>query len=170
VEGSFDAQLPSESLIDVVRVPRPASPWCWSIIAVSVGPGGSYHLRPGLLSLRPEWTDAEACGIRSRRERSLKLGPPDLSDTGRIHWEGHWTRPMQELQRLARDCRADAFLHFGRAVWWREEGTLVQLGDLRYDFEPEEGFAEVSFVADQPAECMALPPWRSAVVRRLLQQ
>ena len=170
VEGSFDAQLPSESLIDVVRVPRPSSPWCWSVIAVSVGPGGSYHLRPGLISLHPEWTAAGDCGIRDDWERSLRLGPPDLSDSERLRWEGHWTRPTAELQRLARDCRVDAFLHFGRSVWWEEEGSLVHVGDLRYDFEPEEGFAELSFRTDQPAACMDLPPWRSAAVEQLLRR
>ncbi len=169
VEGSFDAQLPMESLIDVVRSPRPSTPWCWSFIAVSIGPGGSYHLRPGLLSLRPEWTAAEACGVRRDWKRSLALGSSDLSDTALIRWEGHWTRPIQEIQQLAQDCRVDAFLHFGRAIWWKEEGSMVQVGDLRYDFEPEAGFAELNFMVDQPAECMSLPPWRSAVVQRVLR-
>jgi hypothetical protein len=158
-----------ESLIEVVRNPRPSTPWCWSFIAVSIGPGGSYHLRPGLLSLRPEWTEVEACGVRLEWQRSLQLGAPDLSDTALIHWEGHWTRPIQEIQRLAVDCRVDAFLHFGRAIWWKEEGSIVQVGDLRYDFEPGEGFAEMSFVVDQQPECMRLPSWRSAVVQRLLR-
>lgn len=169
VEDAMAAQASLEEVLEVARTPMPGQPWCWSFIAVSLGPGGAYHLRPGTLSLL-ESVDARSCSLRETNNRSLHLRPPDLSDTSRLHWEGEWGRPVQELRDLVHDCRVDGFLRFARTPWWVEEEGQTKLGDLRYDFEPGEGFAEVTIPRTPPTECMALPAWRSRTVERLLRE
>jgi hypothetical protein len=54
-----------------------------------------------------------------------------------------------------------------------EDGQRLVVGDLRYDFEPELGFAEVETLRTMPPDargCEHLPPWRSVVVERLLAE
>lgn len=91
----------------------------------------------------------------------------DLSDTPEIRWEGSWTRPVREIQEYAQNCQVDAFLHFARAPWWNKTDAGIEVGDLRYDFEPEAGFTEFTF--GPATTCMELPPWRSQTVERLLK-
>lgn len=170
VEALLDQQVPEERLIEVSRTPRPATPWCWQFIVTTEAPGGHHVLRSGLLSLMPAWTAAEDCGLRMRNDRSIGLRPPDLSTAPGIAWEGFWTRPISELQEYRQGslgCSVDNYLHFGRAVWWQPEGDILKIGDLRYDFEKEEGFSELSLSTSTP--CMTSPPWSSLAAQSLMR-
>ena len=54
-------------------------------------------------------------------------------------------------------CEVAALLRFARAPWF-QDGEPRTAGDLRYDHEPELGFAELALA--QPPRCPAyVPPW-----------
>ena len=77
-----------------------------------------------------------------------------------LQWHGQVSTPIDQLRSVAKtNCEAAAALRFIRVPWLAMvEGELV-LGDLRYDLEPELGFAEI-VVNDQPRCPPFVPRWR----------
>jgi inner membrane protein len=76
------------------------------------------------------------------------------------HWRGELRMRRAELAALAlRHCEVAAFLRFARVPFiLRRERALV-VGDLRYDREPQLGFAELE-LDEPPHACpRAVPPW-----------
>lgn len=154
---------PGETLLDVSLTPRPGVPWCWSGIVASRD-GETYHLRTVLHSQLPGLSPAVACAIPRGEGRTAPLRPADLPSDPAWAWGERFEAPFAELRDLARgECRVDAFLRFARMPFWTREGEGWVVGDLRYDFEPELGFAELPVVPGDLRGCDHLPPWRSAV-------
>jgi inner membrane protein len=111
---------------DVILTPNPASPLCWSVIALELRErDAEYVLWRGTLSLAPEWIPPAACASQrlagARETRSLGDGRFVLRDTR--------TQSLTRLRRLAGgDCWVRAWLRFGRAPVV-EDGSIY---DLRF--------------------------------------
>jgi inner membrane protein len=75
-------------------------------------------------------------------------------------WVGEFSIAADVPATLAeRYCAVDALMQFARVPWAapRDDGWVV--GDLRYDREPELGFAEIE-VGPTTDDCRHLrPPW-----------
>lgn len=168
VERRVVAALPGLPLVDVARTPRPAAPWCWSVLVSEVD-RDVYRVRRATVSLLPHLSSAEACQFRIPGSTTFVWDLPDRADRPDIDWDGVWAAAPQSLPE---DCRADVFLRFARIPAWQAENDVEQgsvIGDLRYDFEPELGFAEVPLRPGDTAGCAVDAPWSSAGVRALME-
>ena len=154
VDSDGVSQLPGWRTIDRVLTPLPMNPLCFEVILVQEQ-GDRYALRRALGSLVP----AVACPTRSMgRAVTAPLRMVDAPDTPHLRWYGEYAGSRDELRTLAAtSCEVAALLRFARAPWFRG-GEPRTAGDLRYDHEPELGFAEL--VLAQPPRCPAyVPPW-----------
>lgn len=173
LRAAFAAARPDAEVLDVVLAPRPATPWCWEGLVLSLD-GDRYAARSVRHSLAPALTGPAACAVERRGSgRTAPMLAADLPASEDTVWGERFDGPADGVARLAAaSCRADAFLRFGRAPYWTDDGDGVILGDLRYDREDGLGFAEIELRRDDGADaagCANLPPWRSDVARRLLQ-
>lgn len=160
------ADAPGE-LVEVVRSPRPGSPWCWEIVTTHLD-GDRWVARPGRVSLLPDLVSPEECAL-GPDERTAPATPPDLPDRLDLAWRPAFVGSVAELRALAAsECRADAFLRYARVPFWQVEPASFVMGDLRYDREAGLGFAEVRSAWGDHAGCGGLPSWRSDASRRLL--
>jgi len=174
LRARLGADRPGEEVLDVVLTPRAATPWCWQGFVLSRDTT-TYRARAMSHSLAPALTSPADCLLaRGDGRRTAPSLPPDLADGGGTIWREVYAAPVASLVALAaEECRVDAFLRFARAPYWLEDGQRLVVGDLRYDFEPELGFAEVETIRTMPPDargCEHLPPWRSVVVERLLAE
>ena len=145
---------------DRVLTPMPVNPVCWEVILISAR-GGDLALRRAMLSLLPVHLPARRCVGRSRGAKTTApLQPVAVADDGQTVWHGQIVTSRSRLAQLVdTDCRAAAFLRFARAPWLAAVDARLVFGDLRYDFEPELGFAEID-VTDAPARCpIRVPSW-----------
>lgn len=158
VRAELSRARPSESVAQLVATPLPANPLCWSTLAVSLDAAGVYRVRVGAASLWPRLAPLEGCRFRSRERTTAPLAPAVLAgEDGRVRFEQVFEASIESLRALRRQrCDADAGLRFMRAPFWTEQGGVSVLGDLRYDREPELGFAELALGGrcEDP-----LPPW-----------
>ncbi|HEY0963241.1 MAG TPA: metal-dependent hydrolase [Pseudomonadales bacterium] len=159
-EALVAAQYPDATALDHVLAPMPVNPLCWEVIAVQVD-GDAYSLRQAVLSLAPEWMPANACpGPGTGVQTTVMLTDSTATDTAEFEWLNDVTMSRSATQDLLQqNCEARAFAGFARALWFRADGDGWLVGDLRYDREPELGFAEMQ-VSPQPAQCPRyVPPW-----------
>jgi len=158
VRAELSRARPGESVAQLVTSPLPANPLCWSTLAVSLDAAGVYRVRVGAASLWPSLAPVEHCRFRARERTTAPLLPSVLaSEDGRVRFEQVFEGPIESLRALRRRrCDADAALRFLRAPFWTERDGVSVLGDLRYDREPELGFAELALNGRCGA---ALPPW-----------
>ena len=64
--------------------------------------------------------------------------------TEEMEWVGELSIPRELPATLARDyCAVGALFQFARVPWAVPQGDDWLVGDLRYDREPELGFAEI---------------------------
>lgn len=160
VETLVAAQYPTATALDHVLAPLPVNPLCWEVIAVQVD-GDAYSLRQALLSLAPEWVPAHACGGPGAGvQTTVALTDSTAPDTAEFEWLDEVTMSRSEARTLLlQNCEARALAGFVRALWFRADGGGWLVGDLRYDREPELGFAEMP-VAAAPEQCPRfVPPW-----------
>jgi inner membrane protein len=160
VQALAAAQYPGALALDYVLAPMPVNPLCWAVLAIQVE-GDAYTLRSALFALAPGWIAADACpGLRAGAPTTATLTPKAAPDNARMQWLNEVTMSRQEAQALLRNnCEALGFARFARALWFRRSATGWLLGDLRYDREPELGFAEMQ-VAAEPSACPRfVPPW-----------
>jgi inner membrane protein len=158
---AVNAQPSSSGLVnvaDAVLTPLPANPICWQGIVVGRHEG-MYRLEVAVVSIAPESVPASDCRIEPIGA-SLGLTPSSRRVTRSVSFQGEHQAPLAELRRLARsNCHAAAFLRFARTPFFRDHGTKVELGDLRYDRSEDEEFAELEVPA-RPVDCPQwLPPW-----------
>ena len=75
-------------------------------------------------------------------------------------WIGELSLPAALPATLAQEyCAVGALMQFARVPWAAAQGDGWVVGDLRYDREPELGFAEVE-VGPATDECpRRRPPW-----------
>jgi inner membrane protein len=98
-------------ILDVVLNPNPASPLCWSALAIEQNePAGEYVLRRGALALFRGWLPVGLC--RSSASNSDLLG----ASRSRVEWSLASRQSLHRLRDLSRsDCWIRAWLQFGRA-------------------------------------------------------
>jgi len=154
VDSDGASQLDGWRTLDRVLTPLPMNPLCWEVILVQEQ-GDRYALRRALASLLP----AVACPTRSMgRAITAPLSTVNAPDTPHLRWYGEYAGSREGLRELASSsCEVAALLRFARAPWF-QDGEPRTAGDLRYDHEPELGFAELALA--QPPRCPAyVPPW-----------
>jgi inner membrane protein len=123
--------------------------------------GNAYSLRQALFSLAPSWLPAQRCpGPGIGVQTTVALTPSTAPDSAALEWLDEVTMSRQQAQELLQgNCEALAFAGFARALWFSESTQGWLVGDLRYDREPELGFAEME-VAAAPQQCPRfIPPW-----------
>jgi len=154
VDSDGASRLAGWTTLDRVLTPLPMNPLCWEAIVVQ-SQGDRYALRRAMASLAPDIR----CPARSMdRPVTAPLDPVEMPDTPYLRWRGQFTGSREQLRALAAtSCEVAALLRFARAPWFRESEPRIA-GDLRYDREPEPGFAEI--VLTRPPRCPAyVPPW-----------
>ncbi len=147
--------------LDNVLTPMPANPLCWQVIAVSRD-DSQFVLQRGVLSLAPAVVAAGACPDNSARADTtapLAAVRPDGSATA-LHWRDEIRMSRAQLTAVIREhCDAAVFMRFARAPWIAQREGRWVIGDLRYDREPELGFAELALDGTSPDCTSRMPPW-----------
>jgi inner membrane protein len=155
--GELARAVPHERSAQLVLSPLPSNPLCWTGLSVSSDPAGLYHARFARISLLPSlWPNARCGNVRGNGATTAPLRRSSLrSSTSAIAFELELSAPLAELHALrARACEVDAALRFMRAPYWDAAATPPIIGDLRYDSEPQLGFAEL----EAPNDCRDAPP------------
>ena len=138
----------------------PANPVCWDVMLPMID-DEHYVIRHGTWSLLPAWLPAANCPGRSLfRDITAPSVAVSNEDNDFALWHGEVRMPRAEIATLAAThCEASAFMRFARVPWTLRREHLWIIGDLRYDREPEAGFAELE-LADGVANCPeSMPPW-----------
>lgn len=151
------AAFPNATTHDRVVTPAPGNPLCFSALLVQTA-DARFFVRQARVALLPGLLPAERCPRRFTGEPSAPLAPIAASATPHVTWQHQFMAPLDELRQLYHeDCVARAFLRFARTPFW----TSTLLGDLRYDREPELGFAELERSEPERRTCPDwVPPWR----------
>lgn len=164
--------VPGVSRLDAVLTPAPSNPLCWSAVTIAER-DTRYELRVLTVSLAPSWVTPEGCRFEpsgqslpknTERFDSREHRPDEAvgKPLPGVRLDLVWNAPLAELQSLYRsNCQAKAFLRYSRAPFWFPDGAATTyLGDLRYDRQPDQEFAEVE-VETKPSRCPRfVPPWR----------
>ena len=153
-------RFPTARTLDTVLTPMPGNPVCREVMTVQLV-GNRYVVRSGIHSLAPAWMPAGHCAqLRLSGTPTAPLGPMGQASTDEMAWIGELSIARDAPATLARDyCAVDALLQFARVPWAEPRGDGWLVGDLRYDREPELGFAEVE-VGPAVDECPgSRPPW-----------
>ena len=148
------SRLAGWTTLDRVLTPLPMNPLCWEVILVQER-SDRYALRKAMTSLAAN----VRCPTRSMdRPITAPMETVELPDTPYLRWHGQFTGSREQLRELAAtSCEVAALLRFARVPWFRESEPRMA-GDLRYDREPDPGFAEI--VLTQPPRCPSyVPPW-----------
>ena len=164
IESLAAEQFPEAVTLDHVLTPMPVNPLCWDIILVQQD---ALHviLRRATMSLSPAIMRADRCpdGVAASHI-TAPLRAIAGGDVPAIRWKGEVATSLSTLRGVvAMDCRAREFMRFARAPWagrFTTESTIENMiiGDLRYDREPGEGFAELTL--GQTSKCPShVPPW-----------
>jgi inner membrane protein len=154
------AQFPDAALLDRVLTALPVNPVCWQIILVQLE-GDEYTLRRAMLSLAPGWLPAHRCpGFGMEFGTTLALTPVAVPDNPALQWHGEATMALGDIRTLMQaNCEAAALSRYARALWIRREADGWLVGDLRYDREPQLGFAELAIPAVVEQCPRHVPPW-----------
>ena len=149
-------QFPRAMTLDRVLTPLPMSPYCWDVILIQTE-ADRYVLRQATLSLAP--TRWARCPTLAGAPATAPLTPVSASDAAGLEWRGEIDVRRERLRQLVeRSCEVAALVRFARAPWISERKGGPLVGDLRYDREPELGFAEIDLAG--PPQCPAyVPPW-----------
>lgn len=155
---------PGAKLHDVVLSPFPANPLCWSVVTIEtyLDPAKTkrYRLRRGTFAPFPSLAVAAQCPrFPSKGSTAYLATVPDLWGP-EFQWEGQYQAAVSDLTSYREySCVWSDFLRFARAPFLQEEGGSLWAGDLRFDYGPELGFAELE-VPDAPGPCGGwVPPW-----------
>jgi inner membrane protein len=152
--------FPNATTLDQVFTPMPVNPLCWELILVQRD-HDSVVLRRAMMSAIPSLVPAETCPGRSLDIKiTAPLSAVPLADTNEVKWHGQIASPIGSLLRLWEErCQVEALMRFVRAPWLARIDDGWVIGDLRYDREPELGFAEIE--VDPPAEACVnhTPSW-----------
>lgn len=152
-------QFPGGTLVDRIVTPMPVNPTCWEVMLLSKE-SDNVVLRRAMLALKPAWIPAANCPTRSLDlEITAPLVPVPADSTTQVKWYGQIGTPLARLVDIARtNCEAAAAFRFIRMPWLANVKDGLVLGDLRYDREPELGFAEI-LLTDSPDCPLFEPKW-----------
>lgn len=150
----------SATLRDLVLSPLPANPFCWSVLTVETLAGGArYRVRRGVYAPFARWIDATQCPTRYARSTASLREVADLWGP-EYFWEGQYQASIKDFKIFqAYSCAWNAYLRFARVPFLSEEAGDFKAGDLRFDFEPGEGFSEVTLPPDEAFCRTYVPPW-----------
>jgi inner membrane protein len=159
LDALIASRWPAAAVLDRVTTPLPANPLCWMVTVAAVE-DDRYVVRRALLSLWPAVVPAAACPRRGNEEATAPLAPVADAGVPELDWRGELRLGRAELVQLgARHCGVAAFLRFARVPYFTHRDGALVVGDLRYDREPDLGFAELE-LEDEPASCpRRVPPW-----------
>lgn len=151
--------LPGATVLDYVLTPMPADPLCWDVM-LPMTTNDEYVVRHGVWSVLPAAVTADRCPGRGLfTDITAPLLRIDGEDSAQMHWRGEIRMPRDQLKLLAGEyCAAAAFLQFARVPWALRKEDAWIVGDLRYDREPELGFAEIE-LKDGTQTCPSSVPW-----------
>jgi inner membrane protein len=160
---------PQEKIVQLVRTPSPADPFCWKTLVVSEGPEDRYAVREAVVSLWPGLVHATSCARKLEPSHTLKLAPvsfhtPAISfpEGVEIHWKGEYVTARSEMNQLnSLYCPFRALREFARVPFWRSQDGGWFAGDVRYDRSGGGGFSGVHFgfaAGDTPCPDF-LPGW-----------
>lgn len=155
VAQAVHREMPQYELLDVVRTPAPATPYCWEIIAIAVQ-SDEYLLRTGVASVWPAFSP-EACPQRRSQPGTAPLRPVAAGPHPQLTWNWEWRGSRRRFAELAAACWSGAFLRFSRAPFWIDERRV--LGDLRYDRSEGLDFAEMQLPEAAPCPRF-IPGWQ----------
>jgi len=155
VDQDGSPRFPGWRTLDRVMTPLPMNPLCWEVILVQAQ-GERYALRRAVTSVVPS-LGCPSLGAGTRITAPLQR--VEVPDTTYLRWRGEIVGSRERLRELAAaSCEVNALLRFARAPWYQEAGARRVIGDLRYDREPELGFAELDLAL--PPRCPSyVPPW-----------
>ena len=151
---------PAVTVLDYVLTPMPANPVCWDVMLPMID-GNEYVIRHGTWSLLPKLLAATHCpGHDLFRHITAPITAVTDPPQQVVSWLGEIRLPRTQVSELAsQNCEAAAFLRFARVPWTLRRGHHWIIGDLRYDREPELGFAELE-LNDGALRCPSnVPPW-----------
>jgi len=150
----------STRVLEVVTTPRPANPFCWSLLVLGTE-GGNYVARRGTVSVSP-W--ASSCDGLYESSSTAPLRGIAIENRG-VSLSREYTAPVEELRDLAKtNCRVAAFLRYARAPFWTEEEETLIVGDLRFDRSRALDFTDLAVPGsdvDCPRHVPPLKPPRS---------
>ena len=128
------------AIVDVVLNSQPASPLCWSAVAVEKDAAHDrFVLHRGTLSLAPSLVAPERCALH----RLWKLPSAPWPGQARLARTEPIAVSLETLRRYARgDCRVAAWMQFGRAPFLRGE----EIRDLRFENGPRENFTAMTIL------------------------
>jgi inner membrane protein len=151
--------FPDSTMVDRIVTPMPINPTCWEVIMLQKE-SGTAVIRRAMLAMTPGLVSADKCLSRSLDiQITAPLLPVPKESTGQVKWYGQISTPLARLVDLAhRNCEAAAALRFIRMPWLANVQDGLVLGDLRYDREPELGFAEI-VITDVPNCPHLVPNW-----------
>lgn len=151
--------FPDSTLLDRIVTPMPINPTCWEVMTLQKE-SDTVVLRRAMLALAPAWLTADKCPTRSLAiEITAPLVPVPKESTEQVKWYGQISTPLARLVDVARNnCEAAAAFRFIRMPWLANVRDELVLGDLRYDREPELGFAEI-VITDRPSCPRLVPNW-----------
>jgi inner membrane protein len=149
------------ALLDHVLTPMPANPLCWNVIAV-LAQGERYALRRGVISAAPSLISAGSCPDRSLdAPTTAPMQALPGQHAAAVRWLDEYSVERARFAQVVQAyCDAAILMRFARAPWIAERGGGWAIGDLRYDREPELGFAEIELGPQARACTAATPPWR----------
>ena len=146
----------------ILTSPAPSNPFCWRVMAMQ-GNQDEYMVHIGVASLAPQYFDPKTCFFRLSAERSAPLQVSTFAESERVHWIGKYVGSFAEMRQLSEShCDFRELLKFARVPFWKAVQGGYIVGDLRYDFNTEMGFAK--FKTDSNYHCLGtLPPWDEPV-------
>ena len=151
--------FPAAITLDSVLTPLPANPVCRELLLVQLD-GDAYVVRRAAHSLAPSLWPASACPLRGGERTTAPLAEVPAASDAEFHWMGQIGLPRSQLAALqSRDCAVRALLRFARVPWSAELAGGRVVGDLRYDREPGNGFAEITLGTAEAACPRLQPDW-----------
>jgi inner membrane protein len=143
------AGVGDSDVVDVLADANPGVPWCWSVLVLhraAAQPSKTLVARRGTLSLLPgAWPAGSCASARLTPSVDAASSPPSMI------WHRRWEIDLDGLRALAaRDCRARAWLQFGR-VPYLSNGRLV---DLRFETPLGQNFTSMRLQSMSP-DCPA---------------
>lgn len=160
ITAIFTKSVSGEQLLDIALTPTPGNPVCWEAIVMAVS-ANEYVLRRASFSLAPQWIAATKCRNPSFDvSTTAPLRSVVLASNPAIAWRGQFSIPRAQFATIVQDhCDAAALLRFARAPFFAVDNDGTVAGDLRYDREPNLGFAEFRLGGPETSCSMYLPPW-----------
>jgi inner membrane protein len=153
VQSRVLSTMPAVTVHDVILTPNPSSPSCWAVIVVASDPDGTtLTMRQGSFSFMPGWIPPERCALH----RTLGGGTTGDRVNAQLVWSDEITERREAFAALRRrDCRAAAWLRFGRAPVLAD-GRIF---DLRFSSRLGANFSSMT-LDRAPGECPEfVPPW-----------